>query len=282
MRPRAIAIQTADGWTLRASLWLPPKPRGGIVLGHAMLASRAAFDRPEGLAALLHARGFAVLNADLRGHGESAPLPAEGARWTLEDIALRDLPALLEALRAAVDGPLFGAGHSLFGNALLLAAARDRLPLRGFAGLAANLWLPSCTFGLRRRLRRAARLTAFAALAWPRGFVRGSLVGLGREAVPYAFLAQMRDWYLRDAWTAPDGFDYRAALAAVELPYLGLHSAADDACPPQEARAFLGPLRRWSQEVLPARAGVSHMGVAASSRARPLWEALARWMEERS
>ncbi len=278
MRPTPIDVPTTDGWRLQASLWLPEAPICGVVLGHAMLANRRAIDRPQGLASLLYERGIAVLNADLRAHGGSGPKPEDGASWTLEDIALRDAPALLGALRARVE-PVFAAGHSLFGNALLLGAARGALRVAGIGSLASQLWLPSSFADLPERILRGAFLSSYAALAWPRGYLAARWAQLGSESVPYAFAAQMRDWYLADVWASPDGFDYRAGLGSVELPVLGLYSAADRASPPAAARRFLAPLPRLELHVLEADAGVGHMAMVRSQRARPLWERLAHWLQ---
>src|SRR5262249_39387231 len=70
-----LAIDTDDGRCLRAELLLPERPRAAAVLAHAMMVNRRTMDRPSGsgLASTLATHGLAVMNIDLRGHGESSP-----------------------------------------------------------------------------------------------------------------------------------------------------------------------------------------------------------------
>src|SRR5512139_2962881 len=108
MRSERFSVVTDDGWTLRGDLLLTEgAPRAVVVTTHAMMTDRRSMDRAtgSGLASTLASRGFAVLNADFRGHGESRE---EGRDFDLEAIALHDVPALCDHARRAFPGlPFF-------------------------------------------------------------------------------------------------------------------------------------------------------------------------------
>ena len=81
-----------------------------------MMVDRRTMDRPKGLglASVLVAHGFAVLNMDFRGHGESVLRTRRS--FSFDDIVRNDVPALVFALRDRFpDLPRFLVGHSLGG-----------------------------------------------------------------------------------------------------------------------------------------------------------------------
>ena len=68
-RWRAVETQTADGITLRGSLFRPEKPNGGaVILLHGVASSR---DGMLGHARILLDAGYICLLPDSRGHGVS-------------------------------------------------------------------------------------------------------------------------------------------------------------------------------------------------------------------
>src|SRR5262245_58590813 len=119
-----------DGWRLDADLLVPEAPRAVAVLGHSMFANRRTLDRRgRGLASHLAARGIAVLNFDLRGHGGSTPHAAGGGRWRYDDLVEQDVPAAVDFARRQFPSlPLACVGHSLFGHAALAHLTRHAPP----------------------------------------------------------------------------------------------------------------------------------------------------------
>ena len=111
------ALTTSDGLNLQLREWLLADPRGarGTVLVVHGLGDHIG--RYTHVAARLNGWGWNVAGYDQRGHGRS-----EGARGQLGtgDALLSDLSAVIDAVRAAHNGPLVLLGHSMGG----LVAAR--------------------------------------------------------------------------------------------------------------------------------------------------------------
>jgi dienelactone hydrolase len=122
-----VVLTSEDGWELHATRWLPTPVSAartgggapGVVLLHTGRSDRAVFARLE---RLLAERGFAVLNVDWRGRGQSTNL---GSYLTLsgEERAAgwRDAAAAFEYLaqcpqvdasRLAAVGAIHGAEHA--------------------------------------------------------------------------------------------------------------------------------------------------------------------------
>jgi predicted alpha/beta hydrolase len=279
-----IETRTADGWRLRGDLHRPSgPPRAVAVLGHAMWVDRRTLDRPagQGLASTLCARGLAVLSFDLRGHGESGPLPRDGAAFSYDDFVREDVPAVVAAARARYPGlPVTVVGHSLTGHAAMIACGRDpsRAP-DAVVGLAANLWLPRFTATALRRQQKLASLLLWAAVSAPLGWFDARRFRLGSGGVPWAYVRQYLRCYRSDRLDSEDGRDdYLAALARVERPVLSIASEGDRLLAhPDDTARFLAsmPRARVTRRVVTA-ADVSpppdHMGLVLAPDCRPLWE----------
>ena len=106
-------LSTRDGLQLQLRHW-PAEARRGVLIVHGL---GEHIGRYTHVAAQLNAWGWQVFGYDQRGHGRS-----EGPRGGLaaEDDLLHDLAAVIDALRAALPGPLVLLGHSMGG----LVAAR--------------------------------------------------------------------------------------------------------------------------------------------------------------
>jgi len=292
MRSAPFQVLTDDGWTLHGDALLPDDapPRAVVVCTHAMMTDRRSMDRPrgDGLASTLVRRGLAVLNADLRGHGESA---IAGRSYDLEEIALHDVPALCDHARRAFPGlPFFWLGHSLGSNAALLTfGAFPELAPDAVVSLAPNLWLPSLEPRLGRRILKGAVVAAWVALALrPGGFDPGPFK-MGRSRIPLRYVAQFARWYAGDALVSADGhLDYREVLGRVEVPILAFSSTGDALfAHPSSVTRYLGLLRRAKVTHRVVRGGAgrrapSPAGLAADAGSRAVWEEAAAWLEARS
>ncbi len=120
---------TADGWRLVLARYRPPGAarKHPLVLSHGFAGTSLIFDLgPQwSLARFLAAAGFEVFCVDLRGRRRSWPAgePDRSLQWSFDDLALRDLPAAVDAACGATgaDGA-FWLGMEMSGQALYAAA----------------------------------------------------------------------------------------------------------------------------------------------------------------
>jgi dienelactone hydrolase len=117
-----VAMTSSDGWQLHATRWLPDRsrPAPGVVLLHSGRSDRAVFSRLE---RLLAEQGFAVLNLDWRGRGQSTnrgtymALSADerAAGWRDAAAAFDHLAACpgVDPDRLAAIGVIHGAEHAV-------------------------------------------------------------------------------------------------------------------------------------------------------------------------
>ncbi len=112
-------LSTRDGLQLQLQGWPGPSAATAGAAGSVLIVHGLGehIGRYAQVAAQLNAWGWPVSGYDQRGHGRS-----EGARGALahDDDLLHDLAAVIDAVRAAMPGPLVLLGHSLGG----LVAAR--------------------------------------------------------------------------------------------------------------------------------------------------------------
>ena len=291
LRPR-----TADGWTLALARRRPAPgaPRRGppVLLVHGIAMNRLALDfggPPRSLSAALAEAGFDCFALDLRGHGEARPLAGAPRDWSLDDYLALDVPAALDAVRAATGAPqVLWVGHSQ--GALLGLAAASLLPDRiaGVVALAPPIRLAG-SLPLLRLLPALARLRLTRLLArvvapwagWWQPAAAGAAVQLGEmerpvyrrmlmhaiEDLPGGVVAQFADFVRRDRFGSCDGsVDYRAALSACRQPALFVAAPEDGLAPP---RVVEEACARWGGEkaLLVAPAGVGHTDLILGRRA---------------
>jgi predicted alpha/beta hydrolase len=287
-----IACTTPDGFRLRGDLLLPPAPRAGAVLAHAMMTSRRSMDRPQGhgLASTLAGQGIAVLNFDLRAHGESGPSAREGASYAYDDFANRDLPTIVGFARTALPRlPLAVVGHSLGGHAALFAAAlHPSAAPDGVAAIAANIWLPSLEPSLARRAAKRLIFASWWIATRARGYFDPRPFGLGSTAEAKAYIQQFVENYAADRFTSLDGrIDYLAALKKLSIPVLSISSEGDRlfAHPASVAR-FLSRIERADVTARVIRAAdvgeaaPDHMELVTRASSRPIWLSIAAWVQK--
>ncbi len=117
-----VTLSSSDGWELHGTRWIPETSRQspGVVLLHSGRSDRAVF---SGLERLLAERGFAVLNLDWRGRGQSTNRGTYMALSADEKAAgWRDAAAAFDHLastpgvdpgRLAAVGVVHGAEHAV-------------------------------------------------------------------------------------------------------------------------------------------------------------------------
>jgi pimeloyl-ACP methyl ester carboxylesterase len=263
---------TRDGWRLALGHCRPATParRPPVLLVHGIAMNRQAFEFGVGryaLAAHLARAGLDCFSLDLRGHGASRPGPGAPRRWNLDTYLAEDVPAALDAIRAATgaDRVLY-VGHSQ--GAILGLAASGLYPAR-IAALVA-LAAPA-HFDVQVRLRRLvryryplqgrllrplARMVAPFSGYWhpppaelalnlrnvePRVYRR--LLANAVENIPAGVLDQFATFVREDSFRSMDGArDYRASLEGCRQPALFVAAARDGLAPPAVVQAAH---RRW-------------------------------------
>jgi predicted alpha/beta hydrolase len=263
--------------------------RAACIVGHAMMTNRRSLDRPRGagLASTLAARGLAVYTFDCRGHGGSRD-GAPRRSWTYDDVVLRDVPAVVAAVRARHPRlPLVVVGHSLVAHATLAwLGVVPGAAVHAVVALAAGVWIRRLEPDALAWLGKRATLEAWRAASVPLGYFPARRLGLGSEDVPRAYIEQFLGWARTDRWTAADGGDYLRGLARVRAPVLAIAGAADRfMCRPAAGRAFADQLtgapvtfRVVERGELPGLRP-DHMGLVTARAAAPLWGELAAWIE---
>lgn len=273
-----VHAHTRDGWTLALGRRRPRAParRPPVLLVHGIAMNRQALDfgvERYSLSAFLARAGFDCFALDLRGHGASRKGPTR--RWDLDTYLREDIPAALDAIRAATGEPrVLYVGHSqgaLLGMAacalyperihalVALAApahfdAQERLrvlvklrhlPVGGFVRLASRLvapfsgyWHPAVA-DLAINMRNVERA------------VYRRMLSNALENLHPGVLAQFATFVREDSFRSMDGaLDYRALLAESRQPALFVSAEKDGLAPPAVVesafRRWGGPKRYWS------------------------------------
>lgn len=231
-------VDYLDRGTDRIALHTYPDPGTGPVLVMLpAMGTPARYYRP--FAQALHANGFAVVAADLRGNGASTPRPGRASRYGYTEL-VDDVAAIRATLADRVDGrPLVLAGHSLGGQLAVLHAA-----LSGGAGIA-GLVLLTAAPPYWRGYPAPAR---YALLPYIQGIgATATLLGVwpgwgfgGRQA-----RRVMTDWAAtsrRGRFGRIGGVDPEPAIAALPTPVLAITIEPDRYIPRAVADAFLARL----------------------------------------
>jgi pimeloyl-ACP methyl ester carboxylesterase len=189
-----VEVRTADGWTLRLYHTRPKgTPRGvPVILGHGYTMSRACWElspRSSMVRALAEA-GHDLWVPHYRGDPGTTgpggrPLATDAG---LEELATKDLPALIEAVRQATGAPRVAwVGHSMGGMLIYLylaqfgSGALDRVvtlgspvtfqQFRGLFGGILNLARGIGEGWRRLPVRQLAHIGLLFISLWPRAFM---------------------------------------------------------------------------------------------------------------
>ncbi len=281
---RAQFYVDAAGWRLAVEAFEAPEEVVGVALcGHAMMCDRRTLDRPRGrgLASALAAAGLQVYSFDARGHGGSGPKAAQGGRWTYQDYIERDLPAVVDWVRARHPGLRLGVvGHSLIGHAALLwLGAQPQAPVDAVVALAPNMWARQFERSRLRWLQKRGLMEAWWAISRARGYFPTRRLGMGTDDEALSYVLSLVETVRSGRCEAADGADYFATMDRVRAPVLALVGAEDRLlCHEDAARRFLAPIGDLELRMVP---GADHMGLVLDEGCRPAWEAAAQWLRAR-
>lgn len=116
IKEEKLQITTGDGIILAASLFMPEKPKAGLLISSGTGYPKEFYAQFAKYGA---SRGFACLTYDYRGIASSAPEDMRACTADFLTWGTRDAPAALDALASRMDGlPVFTLGHS-FGGQLI-------------------------------------------------------------------------------------------------------------------------------------------------------------------
>ncbi len=284
-------VRTSDGWSLRATVDEPAgTPVGVAVLGHAMMARRTEFERPEGggVRTMLASRGWRVVTFDFRGHGDSGPRAQEGGVYDYDDFVRGDLPAIHAFARARERRRrrVILVGHSLGAHVGLASQGQGLVAFDGFVALGANVWLRELEPLPARWLLKRAVLAAVTATCRRVGRFPARALRLGSDDETRAYFEDFARFARTGRWTARDGADYLAGLQRVSAPVLQVVSDGDRlSCVPDAGARFLarcaGPTElvrvRQADDGSPAP---DHMGLVTSGRIASVWDRIEAWMRD--
>lgn len=290
--PVVHSLEAPDGWILRVYDYPPAgTPRGVVVAGHAMMVDARTISRADraSLASQLVEQGFRVLVPDLRGHGNSGPLPAEGGEWTYDDL-VNDVGVYVELAQALEpDRPLALLGHSLFGHcALAWLGQHPDAPVRSVALLAVEVWNKQHEARLTRWWLKRLLYIVSLVIVGMRGYMPARALRLGSADEASAYWYQFNRMQQLNAWCSFDTrTDYAAGLERVVCPVLHVASEADWLyANPRSALQFTAPLP--TREVVVCgrddapgalhRMRPDHMGMLTSPESQPLWRFVGRWL----
>lgn len=275
--------RTADGVALAVTRvptgirYHPP-----VLLVHGTFSNASICAR---LADYLAGLGFDCWLLELRGHGASE---RGTGRVTFESFSDLDIPAAVRAVcRRTRARQVFLVGHSGGGLVALMHLARraeTRPEVRGIVTL-------------------ATQATAAGASWWGRGMIAvgflvnnllrrtpGWLFRRGPEGEPPGVMNQWFGWNWRGRWTGADGFDYLAALGALDVPALCFAAAGDRRIAPLAGCQLIWQALGSSDKrfvVCAKSAGFAedydHARIIASrNAAQEVWPRIAEWLIARA
>jgi predicted alpha/beta hydrolase len=289
------SLTAEDGWLLRIWDFAPlDPPRAIVVVGHAMMVDSRTICRPDRptLASVLVAAGFRVLVPDLRGHGESGPLAAQGGQWTDDDI-VGDVGCYVALARALEpERQLVLVGHSLFGHTAMAwlgqhahAAGRE---VAALVAVSCDVW--NRRFEPRPAIwwfKRGIHALAVAA-ALVIGYMPARRLRLGTADESLGYFRQFHAWITGNRWCDRQGeVDYHAGLAAIRCPFLHVLSEGDHLyARPVSALRMSAPISTREVVVLGrddapgelARLRPDHMQTLTDPRNKLAWHWLAGWL----
>jgi predicted alpha/beta hydrolase len=287
----AIEIHAGDGHVLRATVREVKRgvrAQGVAVLAHAMFARRSEWER--GFTAFLAERGWKTIAFDFRGHGESGAGAAKGARWTYEDLVLRDLPAVVEGARARARGrKVIVVGHSLGGHVAAAAQSIRAIDADAIALLATNVWLEVIEPSPVRVVAKRAIGRAMDAICRQRGYFPARRLRLGSDDEAADYMATLWRVVNRRLWGTEDGaVDYWERMRHLSVPVFSLSSDGDpiNAHPDCAIRFALRAKGKVTIDRIRTSddggAAPGHMEIVTTGATRSAWGRLEAWMRDAS
>ncbi len=282
-QPTAIEVFTADGWTIHAYHRAAPTRRFAepVVLCHGIANnfSFLEFLPPQNVAQFLTNLGFDTYSVGHRGDAHSVP-PDWLNDADFDDIVRADIPAILEAVYAhSKKERVLWVGHSL-GGLLGLASAAVSPKIVGICTIGSPVffklqnaygwllkvgqWLSPAglfptDFMARVLAPFAARInigekviSVSANLKNIDAASQRALLANGTAPLWRGVLWQLEDWVRSNTFRSRDGkIDYRAQLAALQVPILVVAGSVDGLAPLTVSREYFELLTTHDKQFAP-------------------------------
>jgi len=232
-------IRTRDGLALARRDWPSADARGTIVIVHGLGEHTGRYAH---VAARLNASRWSVVGYDQRGHGAS---PGERGRLAAGDDLLADLGAVMDVVRAEVNGPVVLLGHSLGGLVVArFVAGGLESPRPDWQRDVDALVLSSPALDIGMTGARRALLATLEALTPNLGIGNGlDATGISRD--PAIVAAYRADPLVHDRiaprlirFLADAGPTVRALAPRWQVPTLLLYAGSDRLVVPAGSAAF--------------------------------------------
>ncbi len=215
--------RACDGPLLYVQGWQPElKPRANVCLIHGLGEHSGRYSH---VADFLNRNGYALLAADLRGHGKSGGKRGHTPSY---EALMNDISHLLrEAERRYPDCPVFLYGHSMGGNLVINYALRRRSRLNGVIASAPLLRTVSEPSTWKMTIGRIMRIV------WPAFSTSNDLDDNDLSRITAVVQAYRDDPLVHDRVTARFLDIKKAGLWALEhasefpVPLLLMHGDAD-------------------------------------------------------
>jgi predicted alpha/beta hydrolase len=270
----------ADGFTLPATLFVPPAPRAVLVVAAAMGVPRGYYAK---FAADMAARDIAAVTFDYRGIGDAAAGLTNPRGTSFLDWGRLDLHAVLEQVYARVPGlPVFLCGHSAGAQIVGLTPHAERLAGLVFvAGPRPHVSQDRGAYRIFSTLWWYVLVPLGSLLAW----FPARKLGFSSVDVPSGVTRDWGRWARapRYLFTPEFGID-TSRYPRLRQPLLAFSFSDDLYTPPASAAALLSEYPNAAvtrRAVRPADAGaraIGHLGFFREALRDTLWRETAGWV----
>ncbi len=278
-------LDTPSHWRLALRDFSPPAPdpdKPVILVFAAMGAPARAYRR---LARWFAGQGYPIATLDLRGTGESLPIPRRGIDFGVSQHLYEDWPAAVGWVQRSWPGrKLVLMGHSIGGQLSGVYAGQNPGAVAALVLLTTtSVWFRATPF-LMRQLRGLYMFTAFSLWARRHGWLDGAVFNWGLPLARQVVLDWAR-WGFSGRYSDSEKRNLDGAIAAVELPVLSVSFSDDARLAPKEAcddyvrRMPKAKLTRW--HLTPGDVGLPEAGHFAHLRgADQFWRRIDLWLKE--
>ncbi|EGA68986.1 alpha/beta hydrolase superfamily protein [Vibrio sinaloensis DSM 21326] len=274
-------IETGDGLTISASLFIPQsEPKGGVIINSATAVRQDYYAK---FAEFLRGNGYLVVTYDYRGIGRSSIKNSRDKRLTMSAWGEKDLSAVIHwASRHAPQLDWHCVGHSVGGQIIGFADNNHSLKSVYCVSSQSGYWNHWESLSKLRML--AMWYAVVPGLARCLGKVPG--IFLGGESLPEGVARQWAYWgrdvnYIVDEGGTP----IRTGFARMEcnMKFLLIDDDLDFAPPKAVAalRSFYANANSQLEVVKAAQVGskIGHFGFFRSKHEASLWPKALEWID---
>lgn len=285
MRPELVTamvnfVRTADG--VRLCLQRIGEPGGvPVVLSHGTFSNHRSC---VGLANFLAKEGYSCWIFDWRGHGTS-DRPA--TPHTFDDVAMLDVPAVVDAVTSCSGDRVFWVGHS--GGGLIFLMWMARFPDLAAHHIKGLIMSASQATGAAISTRNRTLIFAIDWFLRGQSNAPGHWLRIGPEPESASLIRQWCRWNLTRSFSGQDGFDYEKAITRSNLPVLAFAGAGDRfVAPPSACHAFASSCStdvefHFCSKEQGFREDYTHQQLILSRNASlEIWPLVSRWLRARN